>query len=154
MSHSQTKEGQTVFYHTEAKPQGWRALAIFEDGSECLIYVGRSTTQVRAGYREAYMELLDEDERAQVQKVSLQCWDGAPDRGRWVPKTTLAIPDRSRVAVDGARQRAGVLGQDADDEVDDQEEAILPFRKPAAAKGEDAPQRQLEDIPHYVAPTA
>ena len=32
-------------YQTEAKLQSWRALAIFEDGSECLIFLGRSTTQ-------------------------------------------------------------------------------------------------------------
>src|SRR5262245_5449848 len=58
--------GSIVFYHTETKPQTWRALVVFENGSECLLYLGRSTTQVRAGYREAYMELLDEEERAGV----------------------------------------------------------------------------------------
>jgi hypothetical protein len=66
-------------YRTETKLQGWRALAIFENGSECLIYLGRSTTQVRAGYAAAFNDILDEDERAQVKRISLQCWEGAAD---------------------------------------------------------------------------
>ena len=41
-----------MFYHTEAKPQGWRSLAVFADRSERLLYLARSTTQVRAGYAE------------------------------------------------------------------------------------------------------
>jgi hypothetical protein len=81
-----------MIHQTEAKPQTWRALVIFKDGSECLLYVGRSTTHVRAGYGSAYEELLDDEERARVESISLQCWDGAPDRGRWIPKTPLAIP--------------------------------------------------------------
>ena len=28
---SSTKEGQTMFYQTESKPQGWRAVAVFDD---------------------------------------------------------------------------------------------------------------------------
>ena len=28
----------------------------------------------------------------------MQCWDGAPDEGRWVTKTTLNIPLRTAVA--------------------------------------------------------
>lgn len=81
-----------MFYHTEAKPQGWRALAVFEDRSERLIYVGRSTTQVRAGYAEAFVELFDEEDRARVKEISLQRWNGAPDAGRWIQQSTLAIP--------------------------------------------------------------
>ena len=69
-----------MFYQTEAKFQGWRALAILEDRSERLIFVGRSTTQVRSGYVAAFAEILDEEERGQVRSISLQCWDGAPTR--------------------------------------------------------------------------
>ena len=81
-----------MFYRTEAKLQGWRALAIADDQSEHLIYVGRSSTQVRNGYTAAFLELLDEEERAQIRQVSLQRWSGAPDEGRWVQQTTLTIP--------------------------------------------------------------
>jgi hypothetical protein len=63
-----------------------------------LIYLGRSTSQVRAGYAAAYDELLDDEEKALVRRISLQCWNGAPDRGHWVPKTTLAIPNGAPVA--------------------------------------------------------
>jgi hypothetical protein len=81
-----------MFYRTEAKLQGWRALAIGLDQSEHLIYVGRSSTQVRTGYAAAFLELLDEEERANIRQISLQRWNGAPDEGRWVQQTTLAIP--------------------------------------------------------------
>ena len=39
-----------MFYHTESKPQGWRALATFDDRPDRLLYLGRSSTQVRAGF--------------------------------------------------------------------------------------------------------
>lgn len=82
---------------TEAKPQSWRAVASLADGRELLIYLGRSTTQVRAGYATAFREVLDDEERGQVEKIALQRWDGAPDAGRWVQQTTLAVPG-ARVA--------------------------------------------------------
>jgi hypothetical protein len=84
-------------YQSETKLQSWRALAVFEDGAECLIFLGRSTTQVRGGYATAFTEILEPDERARVQTIALQCWDGAPDEGRWVTKTTLNIPLRPTV---------------------------------------------------------
>ena len=53
-----------MFYQTESKPQGWRAVAVFNDErEECLLYLGRSSTQVRAGYVEAFLDILDEEER-------------------------------------------------------------------------------------------
>jgi hypothetical protein len=77
---------------TESKFQGWRALAIEEDRTEHLIFLGRSSTQVRAGYVSAYWEVLDADERAQVRQIALQRWQGAPDEGKWVLQTTLSLP--------------------------------------------------------------
>lgn len=84
-----------MIYRTETKLQGWRALAIMEDGSERLIYLGRSTTQIRSGYAAAFADVLDEEEQAQVKSISLQCWSGAPDEGRWVAKTTLNVPTKA-----------------------------------------------------------
>lgn len=82
-----------MFIQTEAKPQGWRAVASFNDERPAaLLYLGRSSTQVRAGYVEAYLELLDDEERAQVASIELQRWHGAPDDGRWVLQTSLRIP--------------------------------------------------------------
>ena len=41
--------GPIVIIHTESKPQGWRAVAVFDDGRpDALLYLGRSSTQVRA----------------------------------------------------------------------------------------------------------
>jgi hypothetical protein len=86
-------------YPTESKIRGWRAVAVFGDGTECLLYLGRSTTQVRAGYAAAYLEVLDAEEQARVRTVSLECWQGVPDAGTWVRKSTLPIPVRESVAV-------------------------------------------------------
>jgi hypothetical protein len=114
-----------VFHQTEAKFQGWRALAVFDDGGEYLLFVGRSAPNVRAGYAAAFAELLDADERVRVVRVHLQCWEGAADRGHWVLMGTLPVPGR----------KAAAPAAPADAE----EPAVLPFRKPRAA----APARAL-----------
>ena len=82
---------------TEAKAQGWRAVAVFDDREDALLYLGLSSTQVRAGYLESFMELLDEEERDHTQSISLQRWHGAPDAGRWLHQTNLKVP-QSKVA--------------------------------------------------------
>ena len=87
-----------MFYHTEAKPQGWRAIAVFDDRPECLLYVGRSSTHVRGGFTDAYFDLLDDEERDHVRSISLQRWQGAPDSGRWIHQTNLTVPVRAKLA--------------------------------------------------------
>ena len=46
----------SVSYQTEAKPQCWRAVAIFDDRSDQLLYLHRSSPQVRAGYLAPYRD--------------------------------------------------------------------------------------------------
>jgi hypothetical protein len=87
-----------VFYQTEAKPQGWRAMAVFDDRGDRLIYLGRSSTQVRAGFTEAFFEVLDDEEREHVRSIALQRWHGAPDSGRWLLQTNLAVPVQAKLA--------------------------------------------------------
>lgn len=88
-----------MLIHTEAKPQIWRAVAIFEDGApEALLYLGRSSSQVRTGYVDAFQELLDDDERSRVTSVALQRWNGAPDAGRWMHQSNLKVPVSMKVA--------------------------------------------------------
>lgn len=87
-------EEPIVIYQTESKPQCWRAVAIFADGQEALIFLGRSSTQVRSGYAEAFEQLLDEDEREQVETIAMQKWNGAPDAGSWSHHTNLKVPGR------------------------------------------------------------
>ncbi len=65
-----------MFYQTEAKAQGWRAVAVFDDRPEQLLYLNRSSTQVRAGFRDPFFELLDDEEREHVQTIALQRWQG------------------------------------------------------------------------------
>jgi hypothetical protein len=81
-----------MFYQTESKAQGWRAMAKFEDGREALLLIGRSSTAVRQGYLESFADLLDEEEREQVVSISLERWHGAPDAGVWEQQTTLKVP--------------------------------------------------------------
>ena len=81
-----------MLIQTESKAQGWRAVAVFDDRPDALIFVGRSSTQVRQEYVEAFTELLDDEERAHVASIQLQQWSGAPDAGRWVLKNTLKVP--------------------------------------------------------------
>jgi hypothetical protein len=87
-----------MFYQTEAKPQGWRAMAVFDNRGDRLIYLGRSSTQVRAGFVEAFFEVLDEEEREHVRSIALQRWHGAPDSGRWLLQTNLAVPAQAKLA--------------------------------------------------------
>ncbi len=87
-----------MFYQTESKPQCWRAVAVFDDRPDQLIFLGRSSTQVRAGFASAYFDILDEEEREHVRAIALQRWHGAPDAGRWMHQTNLNIPTTSRVA--------------------------------------------------------
>jgi hypothetical protein len=77
---------------TESKAQGWRAVAIFDDRADALLFVGRSSTQVRQMYVEAFAEVLDDEEREHVTSIQLQQWSGAPDAGKWVLKSTLKVP--------------------------------------------------------------
>ena len=87
-----------MVFQTESKLRGWRAVVVFADGTECLLYLGRSTTQVRAGYAAAYGELLDSEEQARVKAIALECWQGAADAGRWIRKSTLAVTARELLA--------------------------------------------------------
>jgi hypothetical protein len=87
-----------MFYQTETKPQGWRAVAIFDDRSERLIYLGRSSTQVRANLAEAFFEVLDDEERERVKSISMQRWQGAPDAGKWLHHTNLNLPVKAKLA--------------------------------------------------------
>ena len=86
-----------MFYQTEAKPQGWRAVAVFDDRSDLLIYLGRSSTQVRANFAQAFFEVLDDEERDHVRSISLQHWHGAPDAGRWMHQANLTIPVKAKL---------------------------------------------------------
>ncbi len=81
-----------MLIQTESKAQGWRAVAIFDDRPDALIFVGRSSTQVRQEFAEAFLELFDEEEREHVTTIQLQQWSGAPDAGRWNLKNTLKVP--------------------------------------------------------------
>ena len=77
---------------TESKAQNWRAVVVFDDRHDALIFVGRSSTHVRQEYVDSFMELLDEEERGHATTIQMQQWSGSPDAGRWAYKTDLKLP--------------------------------------------------------------
>lgn len=87
-----------MFYQTESKAQVWRALVVFENRSEMLLFVGRSSEQVRANIEPAFNDLLDDEEKSKAQSISLQRWHGAPDAGRWMHQTNLTMPSKTPLA--------------------------------------------------------
>jgi hypothetical protein len=91
----------------ELKFQCWRALAVLADGGERLLYVGRSAPHVQAGYADAFAEILDGQERGCVRGISLQCWEGASDQGRWVGKAKLPLPAPAETGSEAATQGPG-----------------------------------------------
>jgi len=95
-----------MLVQSESKAQGWRALAVMSTDNgpvEALLFVGRSSTQIRAGYVEALQYVLDEEERDRVTAIHLQQWQGAPDAGKWQDKAQLRVPSpASKLAVAAA----------------------------------------------------
>jgi len=89
-------------YQTEAKPQCWRAVAVFDDRPEILLYLNRSSPQVRSGVRTAFFEVLDDEERANIKSIALQRWHGAPDAGRWLHQSNIPVPVGDKVVAAAA----------------------------------------------------
>jgi hypothetical protein len=89
-----------MFDLSESKAQGWRAIAVLDDGSEALVMIGMSSAQIRAGYVAALQEMFEEEPGgvAGVSDIRLEQWYGAPDAGRWTHKNTLRIPDKAKLA--------------------------------------------------------
>lgn len=81
-----------MLFQSESKAQGWRAVAVLDGTLEALLFVGRSSTQVRAGYGDAFAELLDDEEKDRVTAIRLQQWQGASDAGKWHDKADLRLP--------------------------------------------------------------
>jgi hypothetical protein len=88
-----------MLIQTESKAQGWRAVAVFDDRGDALLFVGRSSTHVRQEYAESFLEYLDDEERDHVTGIQLQQWSGAPDAGRWILKANLKVPANVKVRV-------------------------------------------------------
>ena len=84
-----------MFYQTEAKPQGWRAMALFDDRGDRLVYLGRSSTQVRAGFVE----------------VSEARSDWAPDPANPLPKFTPPRRVPHGITIVGRLFEDGLVGQ-------------------------------------------
>jgi hypothetical protein len=75
----------------ESKAQRWRALAILDNGTEVLLCLGASMTQVKDFYQIPWYEYLPEDVRKEVDEISLQKWVGLPDCGEWITQASLPL---------------------------------------------------------------
>ena len=89
-----------MFDLSESKAQGWRAIAVLEDGTEALVMIGMSSAQIRAGYVSALEEMFEDepDGIGSVTDIRLEQWYGAPDAGRWTQKNTLRNPAKVKMA--------------------------------------------------------
>lgn len=87
-----------MLYQSEARPQNWRAVAIFNDRPEQLLFLGLSCQQVRTGLAASFFETFDEEERAQITSIALQRWTGTPDSGKWLQTGTVSIPEARMLA--------------------------------------------------------
>jgi len=87
-----------MLYQSESKAQTWRAVAQFPDRPELLIFLGRSSTQVRSSYAQAFAEVLDDEEQAACSGILLQRWNGTPDSGRWMVQSPLNLPTSAQLA--------------------------------------------------------
>ena len=72
-----------MLYQSEARPQNWRAVAIFNDRPEQLLFLGLSCQQVRTGLAASFFET----------SIALQRWTGTPDSGKWLQTGTVSIPE-------------------------------------------------------------
>jgi len=82
-----------MHYQQEERAQNWRAVAVFPDRPEQLIYLGLSCQQVRDGMVASFFEMFDDEERSLVTSISLQRWTGTPDMGKWQQTGTMAVPE-------------------------------------------------------------
>jgi hypothetical protein len=102
MNHT-TREGTSMLEQSESKAQTWRAVVVLEGRGECLLFVGRSSTQVRDQYAAAFEEVLDDEEKLLATNIRMEQWQGTPDAGRWIQKNELRVPfgakSSKRVAV-------------------------------------------------------
>lgn len=77
----------------EPKAQRWRAVIIFRDGTEALLYIGSNHAEVKSNYTEPWFELYDHEQHSRAKEIRLQKWNGLPDRGSWVDqKENLPVP--------------------------------------------------------------
>jgi len=76
--------------------QNWRAVAIDNKGQEHLLCLGHTFNQVRDTYRESFADLLTEGEQQAIQRIVLQRWRGMADRGHWITKNILPLPDPTK----------------------------------------------------------
>jgi hypothetical protein len=88
-----------LLVQTEEKAQNWRAMAEFTNGTEMVLFVGRSSKQIRDEYIASFQELLEDSEQESVSTIHLQQWQGSPDAGRWLTKGELRNPLRIREKV-------------------------------------------------------
>ena len=82
-----------MLYQSEVRPRSWRAIAVFDDLEERLLFVGRSRREIQANYSHAFCEILDEEERGHVRSIFLQRWQSTSTSGRWFNQAELDLPE-------------------------------------------------------------
>ena len=109
--------------------QDWRAVACLAPTGERLLCVGESSSQVRAAYTGAWGEVIRDEDRPTVRAISLQRWAGQFWSGQWEHQMYLAVPTAR-----GGKASSGEAGEEAVDDVSDEESPDDPDGEGAAAK--------------------
>lgn len=93
--------------------QDWRAVAHLTSGSERLLCIGESSSQVRAAYVGAWGDVIRDEDRPSVASISLQRWSGQVWAGQWEHHMALDIPVTQRKP---AAEKAAVVKAATDEE--------------------------------------
>lgn len=78
-------------------PSTWRAVAVFDDRPDQLVYMGESSGSVRVAIPHAFEEVLDDEERLHCIAISLQGWHGNLHLGKWYHHSDLTVPGKSKL---------------------------------------------------------
>ena len=78
----------------ESKFQRFRALAIYKNGTECLLCLGHTVKVVQDSYDTPFFEQLTETEQANISEIHLQKWTGISCKGNWTKQMDLEIPSQ------------------------------------------------------------
>jgi hypothetical protein len=75
----------------------YRSIAHLDSGEESLIYMGESQFKINNAYAKAFFDVLHEDVRRMVKRISLQRWVGKQGCGQWHVISYLKIPTKPPV---------------------------------------------------------
>src|SRR3954470_21504351 len=81
--------------YSEPKAQRWRVIAEISTNDAhnvALLCLGSSINQVRENYSTAFSEVLSDEIKRKVRRLTIERFEGLPDSGYWVGQGSVPIP--------------------------------------------------------------